>query len=164
VVGQGVFATRTLQPGQAIMVLSGTVLERSRVLGLGRDRGYALQSGAHHFLELTAPGRYLNHSCDPNAGIMNDRVLTALRRIEAGEEIRYDYSTTMSEDHWTVECHCGEAACRRVVLGFHHLPPIIQNRYLQLGIVQRFIVDEVRRRSPARRVARRCPTRQQISL
>ena len=164
VVGQGVFATRPLQPGQAILVLSGTLLERSRVLGLGHDRGYALQSGPHHYLELTAPGRYLNHSCDPNAGIMNDRVLTALRRIGAGEEIRYDYSTTMSEDHWTVECHCGEAACRRVVLGFHHLPPITQNRYLQLGIVQRFIVDEVRRRSPARRVARRRSTRQQISL
>ena len=164
VVGHGVLATRPLQPGQAILVLSGTLLERSLVLGLRHDRGYALQSGPHHYLELTGAGRYLNHSCDPNAGIMNDRVLTALRRIEAGEEIRYDYSTTMSEDHWTVECHCGEPACRRVVLGFHHLPPIIQNRYLQLGIVQRFIVDEVRRRSPARRVARRDSARQQISL
>jgi uncharacterized protein len=161
-VGQGIFATRPLQPGQAILVLSGTLLDRTQVLG--RDRAYALQSGPHHDLELTAPGRFLNHSCDPNVGIVNDRVLIALRRIEAGEEIRYDYSTTMSEDHWTVECRCGEPTCRRVVLGFHHLPPITQNRYLQLGIVQRFIVDEVRRRSPARRVARRRAARQQISL
>jgi hypothetical protein len=163
-VGQGVFATRPLQPGQAILVLSGTLLERGQLLGLGRERAYALQSGPHHYLELTAPGRHLNHSCDPNAGIVNDRVLIALRRIEAGEEIRYDYSTTLSEDHWTAECRCGEPACRRVVLGFHHLPPIAQNRYLQLGIVQRFIVDEVRRRSPARRAARRRSTRQHLSL
>jgi hypothetical protein len=162
--GQGVFATRPLQPGQAILVLSGTLLDRTQVLGLGRERAYAMQSGSHHYLELTSPGRYLNHSCDPNAGIMNDRILVALRRIEAGEEIRYDYSTTMSEDHWTVECRCGETACRRVILGFHHLPPIAQNRYLQLGMVQRFIVDEVRRRSPARRVARRRAARQQLSL
>ena len=50
------------------------------------------------------------------------------------------------------------------MLDFHHLPPITQNRYLQLGIVQRFIVDEVRRRSPARRVvaARRRPAYRRI--
>ncbi len=67
-------------------------------------------------------------------------MLIALRPIEAGEEIRFDYSTTMSDDHWTMECRCGEPICRRVVLDFHHLPPIAQNRYLQLGVVQRFIV------------------------
>jgi hypothetical protein len=46
-----------------------------------------------------------------------------------------------------------------VILDFHHLPPITQNRYLQLGIVQGFIVDEVRRRSPTGRVIRRTRTR-----
>jgi hypothetical protein len=51
-----------------------------------------------------------------------------------------------------------------VILDFHHLPPITQNRYLQLGIVQRFIVNEVRRRSPARRVVRRTRAMRQVSL
>jgi hypothetical protein len=95
---------------------------------------------------------------------LDDRALIALRPIVPGEEIRFDYSTAMREDHWTMECRCGEYLCRRVVLDFHHLPPITQNRYLQLGIVQRFVVDEVRRRSPARRhaVASRRPVYRQI--
>jgi hypothetical protein len=155
-IGRGVFAARGFQPGEAILRLAGPVLDPAEVLALGPDRAYALQIGAREFLDLMTPGRYLNHSCDPNAGILNDRVIIALRAIARGEEVRFDYSTAMHRDHWTMECHCGGPLCRRVVLDFHHLPPITQNRYLQLGIVQRFIVDEVRRHSPpARRAARR---------
>ena len=152
-IGRGVFASQHLQPGQPILTFGGPVLLKSEMLALGPDRVYALQVGTDQFLDLMPPGRYLNHSCDPNAGILDDRGLIALRAIVPGEEIRFDYSTSMREDHWTMECRCGEYLCRRVVLAFHHLPPITQNRYLQLGIVQRFLVDEVRRRSPARRYA-----------
>jgi hypothetical protein len=155
--GRGVFAAQRFQPGQPILTFGGPVLATPEMLALGPDRAYALQIGTGEFLDLVPPGRYLNHSCDPNAGIAEERVLIALRTIVPGEEIRFDYSTAMREDHWTMECRCGEYLCRRVVLDFHPLPPITQNRNLQLGIVQRFIVDEVRRRSPARRhaVARR---------
>ncbi|HEX2218830.1 MAG TPA: SET domain-containing protein-lysine N-methyltransferase [Gemmatimonadales bacterium] len=153
--GRGIFAARAFHPGESILMLGGPVLEAAEVLSLGPDGVYALQIGPREFLDLMPPGRYLNHSCDPNAGLMADRAIIALRAIEPGEEIRFDYSTAMSEDHWAMECRCGEPLCRRVVLDFHHLPPITQNRYLQLGVVQRFIVDEVRRRSPARPAARR---------
>ena len=165
-IGRGVFAAQYFQPGQPILKFGGPVLTASEVLALGPDRAYALQVGPGEFLNLTPPGRYLNHSCDPSAGLLDDRVLIALRPIVPGEEIRFDYSTAMREDHWTMECRCGEYLCRRVVLDFHHLPPITQNRYLQLGIVQRFIVNEVRRRAPARRhavVRRRSLYRQVIA-
>jgi hypothetical protein len=155
--GRGLFARQPFQPGQPILVFTGPVLNHAEVLALGEDQAYALQIGPDEYMDTMAPGRYTNHSCDPNAGIMNDRVLIALRPIVPGEEIRFDYSTTMSEDHWTMECRCGEPFCRRVILDFHHLPPIAQNRYLQLGVVQRFIVDEVRRRLPAHRPARWTP-------
>jgi hypothetical protein len=162
--GRGVFAKQSFRPGQPILVLTGPVLDHAEVLALGGDRAYALQIGPDAYLDTMPPGRFANHSCDPNAGLVNDRVLIALRPIEVGEEIRFDYSTTMSKDHWTTECRCGQPTCRRVILDFHHLPPITQNRYLQLGIVQRFIVNEVRRRSPARRVVRRTRAIRQVSL
>jgi hypothetical protein len=155
VFGHGVFAARPFQAGQAILVFNGPMLDYAEVHALGGGEAYALQIGPGEYMDLAAPGRFANHSCDPNAGIVNDRVLTALRPIVIGEEIRYDYSTAMSGDHWTMQCRCGDPFCRKVILDFHHLPPIAQNRYLQLGIVQRFIVDQVRRRSPARGYARR---------
>ena len=162
-IGRGVFASQYFEPGQPMLTLGGPVLATPEIRSLGADRAYALQIGSAEFMDLTPPGRYLNHSCDPNAGILDDRVLIALRPIVPGEEIRFDYSTAIRQDHWTMECRCGEYLCRRVVLDFHHLPPITQNRYLQLGIVQRFIVDEVRRRSPARRhVARGRPAYRRV--
>jgi hypothetical protein len=157
--GRGLFAAQPFEPGQPILVFTGPVLDHAQVLALGDDQAYTLQIGPDQYLDTMPPGRYTNHSCDPNAGIANDRMLIAIRPIATGEEIQFDYSTTMSEDHWTMECRCGEPFCRRVILDFHHLPPITQNRYLQLGIVQRFIVDEVRRRSPTGRVTRRTRTR-----
>ncbi len=161
--GRGIFARRSFRPGQPILSLGGRVLNHDDVLTLGTDRAYALQIGPDQYLDMMPPGRYANHSCDPNAGIVNDCVLIALRTLEPGEEIRFDYSTAMSRDHWTMECRCGQPTCRKVVLDFHHLPPITQNRYLQLGIVQRFIVGEVRRRSPARRVVRRTRATRRVS-
>jgi hypothetical protein len=161
--GRGVFAARPFHPGETILTLAGPVLVASEVLALGPDGIYALQVGAREFLDMLPPGRYLNHSCDPNAGLLADRAVIALRSIAPDEEIRFDYSTAMSGDHWAMECRCGAPLCRRVVLDFHHLPPIVQNRYLQLGIVQRFIADEVRRRSPARHIARRRHTWRQLT-
>jgi uncharacterized protein len=154
-IGRGLFAPQSFQPGRPILTFTGPVLNRDEVLALRDDQADALQIGPDQYLDTMPPGRYANHSCDPNAGIVNDRVLIALRPILAGEEIQFDYSTTMSEDHWTMECRCGQPSCRRVILDFHYLPPITQNRYLQLGIVQRFIVNEMRRRMPARPTLRR---------
>jgi uncharacterized protein len=164
VIGHGVFAAQPFEPGQPILLLNGPILDYAEVLAMGGAGAYAMQIGPGEYMDLTSPGRFANHSCDPNSGIKNDRVLIALRRIGVGEEIRFDYSTAMSGDHWTMECRCGEPFCRRVILDFHHLPPIGQNRYLQLGVVQRFIVDQARRRSPAPRVARRSHPVHQISL
>ena len=69
--------------------------------------------------------------------------MIALRDIEAGEEIRFDYSTCMSERLWTMRCRCGEANCRGIVRDFHDLPAEIRRRYLAAGIVQRFILREI---------------------
>ncbi len=112
--GSGVFATRAFQPGQPILVVSGPILNEAGVAALGADAVYALQTARNEYVDLSSPGRFLNHSCDPNAGVVRDRVLIALRSIAEGEEIRFDYSTAMGGDRWSFSCRCGEPFCRRV--------------------------------------------------
>jgi hypothetical protein len=68
----------------------------------------------------------------------------ALRPIARGEEILYDYSTTMSEQRWTMQCQCGAPSCRGIIADFHDLPAELQRRYLAMRIVQPFIVAEWR--------------------
>lgn len=62
--------------------------------------------------------RYINHSCDPNCHLLKWRVkgvnriaITALKDIQAGEELSYDYQFhTKQAMEW--KCHCKSKNCR----------------------------------------------------
>ncbi len=57
---------------------------------------------------------FINHSCDPNCETeeIDDRVwITAIRKIEPGEEITYDYCLYDGGDDEAI-CNCGADACR----------------------------------------------------
>ncbi len=59
--------------------------------------------------------RYINHSCKPNAesvGRNGGIVIVALRRIEPGEEITYDYGKEYLE-YFLEEGGCRCDSCRR---------------------------------------------------
>jgi len=99
----------------------------------------AIQVGPDRYIDTLAPGVFANHSCAPNAGVRNDRDLVALRDIPPGEEIRYDYSTTMDEKSFTMVCRCGAPGCRQVVTDFADLPAAIQDFYLSQRLVMSFI-------------------------
>lgn len=67
---------------------------------------------------------YLNHSCDPNAAVdVETRTLVALRDLQPGEEITFDYDTTEWAMAEPFVCGCGSAGCRRWVAGFRALDP-----------------------------------------
>jgi hypothetical protein len=65
--------------------------------------------------------------------------LFALKKIKAGEEMFWDYSTSMLERHWTMECSCREKNCRKVLADFDLLPKHVQEKYLTLNIAFPFI-------------------------
>ena len=75
--------------------------------------------------------RYMNHSCDPNAACLGDDALVAIRDIQPGEEVAYDYATS-EIDEWLWpdwECGCGAPNCRRVVSVRDCLNPAFRERY-----------------------------------
>ncbi|KAK4881903.1 hypothetical protein RN001_005222 [Aquatica leii] len=69
-------------------------------------------------------GRFVNHSCEPNCEMQKWSVngqfrmaLFALRDIEEGEEITYDYNFSLFNPAEGQECKCGSANCRGVIGG-----------------------------------------------
>jgi len=140
--GLGLFAAGDIARGETILFFTGESISLEDVLASGIDESYPLQIGTETYLDLDSRSRVINHSCAPNAGLRSDRILTALRDVRLGEEILYDYSTTMSERRWTMECRCRKTNCRGTVGDFHELPTELQRDYLRLGIVQSFIVVE----------------------
>ena len=149
--GEGLFARQRIRQAGMILRFTGPIVSGPDARMKGENPFNLLQIGPSEYIDLEHPGVFLNHSCAPNAGVVDDTVVIALRDIAPGEEITFDYSTTMSEQFETMECLCGLPNCRRVIGDFHELPRTLKDRYLAARLVQRFIVAEHRDRQRGNR-------------
>jgi hypothetical protein len=143
--GKGVFARSIIYEDEEILRFSGPLIDLQEAMAKGARQCDPLQIGSGLYVDIGPPGVLVNHSCAPNAGIRHNVRLFALTDIPAGAEIFYDYSTTMNEDHWSLECLCGSALCRGNVGDFKDLPVRTRRRYLRLGIVQTYLAREFSR-------------------
>jgi len=131
--GMGAFALRRIRKGTRIIEYLG-----ERVSHREADRRYESKDAndAHTFLFIVDSrtvidagvdgneARFLNHSCNPNCEsvIENRRVyIEALRTIEPGEEMTYDYQIQREEDdppgiEEVFACRCGFPQCRGTML------------------------------------------------
>ena len=139
--GKGTFATQNISKGAFILCIRGKQSTFNTSLELDDQESYFLQTGIDKYIILDEPFRYSNHSCDPNAGINGNLELFAIKPIAKGEEIVWDYSTSMLERYWTMRCECRSRLCRRLITDFDLLPLRIQKLYLNQGIVLPFISD-----------------------
>ena len=139
--GRGVFAARRFVPGERILEFTGPLITLADTIAKGATEANPLQIAEHLYRDLPPLSVFLNHSCTPNTGVTADHWLIALREIASDEELRFDYSTTMHENRWTMACRCGAPNCRRLVTDFRLLPLDRQQHYVSLGVVQPFIVD-----------------------
>lgn len=140
-IGRGVFAKLPLKPRETIFYMNGKLIDFEKSIDYMGE--YSVQIGRHSYVDPISPARFLNHSCEPNAGFVDDVALIALKPILPGDEIRFDYSTTMLERHWELDCSCGAKLCRKRIRDFDLIPYEMQQFYLELGVVQSFILDEV---------------------
>lgn len=140
--GLGIFATHFIRQGATILSFMGPLVDVAAVLAKGDRSGDVVQVDRHRYIDPEPPGLYVNHSCDPNAGIRDGSSLVAVRPIWPGEQICFDYSTTMLDRLWSMACRCRSPDCRGTVLDFDLLPTHVAHRYLALGIVQPFIARE----------------------
>src|SRR5215472_9315633 len=117
--GLGLFATKRIKRGFYIATYRGrliTTAESDRREARGARYMFALNK---RWVIDGSPrwnvARYINHSCRPNAkpgGRRGGIVIVALRRIEPGEEITYNYGRGYLKSFLdNGGCRC--AACRR---------------------------------------------------
>ena len=138
--GKGLFATQLIKKDEQILEFTGPIISLEHALQKLPDKlSCPLQIGPTEYIDIQEPGVLANHSCSPNAGVKNDHFLVAIQDILPGQEIFYDYSTTMDENNWTLNCKCGNQDCRRIITDFQYLSPELQEKYLNLNIVQSFI-------------------------
>ena len=118
--GKGVFATRPFARGDLLVVYGGVILTGDELKALlAEERFYSMQ--VEDDLHLVTPldqvtgADFVNHSCEPNAGLRDAISLVALRAIQTGEEICFDYAMSDSNVYLHFACQCGKPKCREFV-------------------------------------------------
>jgi SET domain-containing protein len=131
--GEGAFATEHIPVGTRVIEYAGRRLTPAEADALyptdapGRHHTFLFAIDDDVVIDAGVNGndaRFINHSCDPNcdAVVDNGRIwIEALRDIEPGEELAYDYAYVLNERHSPAAkkrypCHCGAANCRGTIL------------------------------------------------
>jgi uncharacterized protein len=126
--GRGVYALQRIPTGTRIIEYTGerTSWEAApndendpHTFNFGLDNGQVINP-----LIGGNDARWINHSCDPNceAAEEDDRIfIDAMRDIQPGEELFYDYALDIDEPITEEQkkkyaCHCGSPKCRGTML------------------------------------------------
>ena len=131
--GNGVFATRHIDPGERIIEYTGERIDWPEALRrtgaadgplnhtfyFSLDDGNVIDGGNHD-----NDARWINHACQPNCEAYEDDgqvFIHALMDIAPGEELNYDYALVFEARHTAAvkrsfACLCGTAGCRGTML------------------------------------------------
>ena len=146
----GLFAAKAFRLNETIIKIVGRVVDADILWerrGVFADNCFRF--GPETYLDPgDEHGRYVNHCCEPNAGVRkanNQLFLFAAKPIASGREIVIDYSTILGDDDvWTMRCNCGRTTCRGRIRRFGALPTALKRRYLDDGLVPQYIVNTLR--------------------
>ena len=131
--GWGSYVVEPIPAGTTVASFGGYCAPRGVLDGLPEDRrNRSIQIDDDLYLvsaEMPEPGDMVNHSCEPTCGLMGASILVAMRDLEPGDELTFDYATCDGSDYDEFSCQCGSDACRGTVTGRDWMLPELQARY-----------------------------------
>lgn len=133
--GYGVFAKEFIFEGELLCLWGGNIWTQAEFEQLPyENRSHGLQVNedlfqTYGFNEEAEAADYVNHSCTPNAGLQGPITLVAMREIDPGEEICFDYAMSDGSPYDEFQCLCGTAHCRGTVTGNDWMIAELQERY-----------------------------------
>jgi uncharacterized protein len=118
--GLGLFATKPIKKGAKIIRYFGPLLDSRKKKDDAIENKYLFELNGRWTIDGSVRkniARYINHACKPNAeSDVSPRkrkvVIRAIKKIEPGEEINYDYGTDYFKAYLKpIGCKC--AACEK---------------------------------------------------
>ena len=144
--GKGLYALKQIKEGEVIVIQSGQVIEDFKMdypqFAVVSEIAFQIEKG-FHICPAQIDGKFIsdgvfamNHSCDPNCGVQGQITFVALRVIDEGEEITFDYAMTDAnyEDMQCtpispMTCACGANICRKIITGDDWKITDLQKKY-----------------------------------
>jgi hypothetical protein len=113
----GCYTTRAIKKGERVVEYDGPRFTKDQADDRYQDRDitYLFSCGTDgQVIDGFGTAMFINHSCDPNCQTedVNGRIFVmAIRDIEAGAELTYEYNLYDSDDA-DQDCYCGAKKCR----------------------------------------------------
>lgn len=131
-VGKQLVAKQKIQKDELLIVWGGKPVGRTLLDTYPQhQRSLSVQIDDYVYLVPDAYelGDCINHSCDPNAGIKGQITVVALKDIEIGETVAYDYAMTDTENYDEFNCLCLQNNCRKRITGSDWQNSTLQEKY-----------------------------------
>ena len=144
--GRGVFALKAFKKGGFVFrSLRGKIIHKKDRSKLTKDDIIHLNEIDYNTWEIMrSPGRFVNHSCDPNT-LQKGVSFYAIKNIKKGEEITGEYRIN-AFDKYKWRCYCGSKNCKKwIVSDFFDIDPKLQKKYLPYA--PKFIQKEYKNRN-----------------
>ncbi len=121
--GKGLFAGEDIKGGETIRIIKG-VMKFKVNKGIKDATANPAWIGVaqNQWIDPDRFFKFINHSCDPTAGVKGKVTCVAVRDIKEGEEITLDYSTVEADDLWQMPCSCNKRNCRKIIKSIKYLP------------------------------------------
>lgn len=149
--GDGVFTNDFIKKDETLAIFGGHIISFKDEAQLPEDyRDTGIQISDSLVLSSLTDKEdvdNLNHSCDPNAGIRGQIFLVAMRDINPGEQITFDYAMCLSylEENcpyfYNMKCLCGAKNCRKQITADDWKIPELQKKYN--GFFQWYIQEKI---------------------
>jgi uncharacterized protein len=113
--GYGLFASSAIAAGSTIILWTcHNVVTFDQLLQERREvQENAIQLTDEYFsIGEREKADFLNHSCEPNCGVVGQMLITAMRDIMEDEELCIDYAMMDSKPICEFRCCCGSKNCR----------------------------------------------------
>ena len=132
-IGKGLFALKNFKKNELILSINGKTIETEKPKLFSKeiqDHWFPFdKKGKNKYYVLpNIPWKYLNHSCNPNAGIKNNKNIVAIKSIKKGEEITFDYAMN-NIDNWKMKCKCNSKNCRGIISTYNLLDKKTKKKY-----------------------------------
>jgi hypothetical protein len=120
--GLGLFATKPIKKGSKIVRYFGPMLDCNKKKDDAVENKYLFQISKRWTIDGSVRkniARYINHACKPNAesdvSVRKRRIIIrAIKDIEPGEEINYDYGTDYFKEYLKpIGCKCDSCEKKR---------------------------------------------------
>ena len=129
VFGEGIILNKNIRKDEFIFKLEGKTIVNPP--GSWRTGPNWFQVGYVEWIipKPGSPGRYLNHSCSPTAGVKGKNTIVAMKPSKKGEEITIDYALSETYPLWHMVCECKSKNCRKVIKPYQDLSQQRKDKY-----------------------------------